>query len=352
MIDEINGRYINLEKEVTDKYAPSLEEITATYNTSSEAVNTKYDALEEAISKKYKELEASLKTKKNDLSVAENKEFFANGLSKKYYTLSDQISEVNEQIRNLDKDKDNEIRNNESLRNEELATLENTKSSSLSTIENNKNAELNRLKEKKNLELIGVNRRNTDKTEKVTIGVTKIVSGGVIILLPLLYLVIVYNKLTNLSNIVKEKWSQVEISLKRRSDLIPNILESVKGYSKHEKKAFESITKARSNVVKAKGKEEEIEANTNLNNELTKFLMIIENYPELKANTNFMDLQTSLKQIENDISECRGLYNKAVLHYKNKLEMFPSNIVANVFDFKPELFFDFAGEDGVRISFD
>ena len=151
--------------------------------------------------------------------------------------------------------------------------------------------------------------------------------------------------MTHLSNLVKEKWSQVDIFLKQRTDLIPNIVESVKGFTGHEKSTLTNITKARNQVIKATTKEEEIEANKNLSNAINKLLFLQEDYPELKANTNFMNLQENLKEIENNISYARQIYNKAVLKYKNKLEMFPSNIIADIFNFKPELFFTIDSDD-------
>ena len=155
-----------------------------------------------------------------------------------------------------------------------------------------------------------------------------------------LYFISTYNTLVSLRNKVKDQWSQIEVLLKRRSDLIPNLVETVKGYAKHESETLEKVIQARNRVVAAKTTEEEIKANGELSACLGRLMAVSESYPELKANTNFLDLQNNLKETEDKIQYSRQFYNDAVLKYKNKLEMFPSNIVASLFKFKPETFFE------------
>lgn len=340
LIDEINAKYITLEKEAVEKYNPSIEEINNNYNKSETEIKKKYDDLEEAIKDKYDKEEVKINNEINNNKVLQNQEFFANGLSKKYYELSDKGTELYKQKSELDSKEREEIRNNTSLENKELETIKENRESELNTIEDNKEKELQRLSEKKTNEINAINNQNVDKTSTKNSGIIRIVIGIVIILIPLVYIILVFNKLTHLSNSVKEKWSQVDVFLKQRADLIPNIVEAVKGYSKHEKGTLSEVTKARNKVINASTKEEEIEANKDLSNVVTKIFALQEDYPELKANTNFMDLQDNLKEIEDSISLSRQLYNKSVLKYKNKLEMFPSNIVASIFNFKPELFFE------------
>ena len=168
---------------------------------------------------------------------------------------------------------------------------------------------------------------------------------GAIVLLILLFLGTTYNSLVSLRNKVKDQWSQIDVLLKRRTDLIPNLVETVKGYAKHESETLENVIAARNKVVEAKTTEEEIKADGELSRALGRLMAVAEAYPDLKANTNFLDLQANLKETEDKIQYARQFYNDAVLVYKNKLEMFPSNIVAGIFGFKPEAFFEASEAD-------
>lgn len=149
-----------------------------------------------------------------------------------------------------------------------------------------------------------------------------------------------YNSLIQLKNSVKDQWAQIDVHLKRRADLIPNLVETVKGYAKHEKDTLEAVINARNRVVSATNSIDEMTANNELTGALSRLFALTEAYPELKANTNFMDLQSNLKDTEDKISFARQFYNDVVLKYKNKIEMFPSNVVASIFGFKPEPFFE------------
>ena len=174
-----------------------------------------------------------------------------------------------------------------------------------------------------------------------------------IIVLVALFFGSTYNSLVKLRNMVKDQWSQIDVLLKRRADLIPNLVETVKGYTKHESETLEAVINARNRAVSAQGAEAEMKANGELTGALNKLFALAESYPDLKANTNFMDLQNNLKDTEDKISYARQFYNDAVLKYKNKLEVFPSNIVAGMFGFKPEPFFE-ANEterENVKVSF-
>lgn len=162
----------------------------------------------------------------------------------------------------------------------------------------------------------------------------------VIVVLIALWMISTYNSLVQLRNSVKDQWSQIDVHLKRRADLIPNLVETVKGYAKHEKDTLEAVINARNKAVSATNATEEMQANNELTGALTKLFALVESYPELKANTNFMDLQANLKDTEDKISFARQFYNDTVLKYKNKLEVFPSNLVAGIFGFKPEPFFE------------
>ena len=167
----------------------------------------------------------------------------------------------------------------------------------------------------------------------------------VVVVLIAMWVVSTYNSLVQLRNAVKDQWAQIDVHLKRRADLIPNLVETVKGYAKHEEGTLEAVINARNKVVSASNAEEEMNANNELTGALSRLFALTEAYPELKANTNFMDLQNNLKDTEDKISFARQFYNDVVLKYKNKLEVFPSNVVASIFKFQPEPFFEASEAD-------
>jgi LemA protein len=183
-----------------------------------------------------------------------------------------------------------------------------------------------------------------------------IVLGIVIVVLAavLVFFIGNYNALIQLRNRVKDQWSQIDIQLKRRFDLVPNLVETVKGYTKHEKETLENVVKARNAYQTAKTPEEQMKADGELTKTLTKLFALAEAYPDLKANDNFMELQTELSNIEEKISASRQFYSDSVLNYNNKVQMFPSNIVASIFGFKEEKFFEAQTEEreNVKVKFD
>lgn len=160
-----------------------------------------------------------------------------------------------------------------------------------------------------------------------------------VIILLVFYGIGVYNKLVNSRNKVKDQWAQIDVQLKRRADLIPNLVETVKGYTKHEKNTLTEVIEARNKFVSAGSINEEIEANNQLTGALNKLFALSESYPELKANQNFISLQNDLKDTEDKISYARQFYNDTVLTYNNLVQMFPSNIIANMFKFEVYEFF-------------
>jgi len=184
-------------------------------------------------------------------------------------------------------------------------------------------------------------------------GMIVLIVVGVIVALLIMYVISTYNVLVKLRNRVKDQWAQIDVLLKRRADLIPNLVETVKGYAKHESETFEAVVAARNNFSNAKTVEEEIKADGELSRALGRLLAVAEAYPELKANTNFIDLQNNLRDSEDKIQYSRQFYNDAVLKYKDKLEVFPSNIIANMFGFKPEAFFqiDEASREVPKVQF-
>ncbi|MEN6336100.1 MAG: LemA family protein [Phycisphaerales bacterium] len=167
---------------------------------------------------------------------------------------------------------------------------------------------------------------------------------AVIVLLGILALVAIvaigiYNGLVGSRNQVDNAWAQIDVQLKRRHDLIPNLVETAKGYMKHERETFESITKARSAAMGAKSVPDIAKSEGQLADALSKFMLVVENYPELKANQNFLALQEELTGTENKIAFSRQNYNDQVLFYNNKIQMFPSNVIAGMFVFTKRDFF-------------
>lgn len=161
----------------------------------------------------------------------------------------------------------------------------------------------------------------------------------IIVVLIILWGVSVYNTLVKLRNRVKDQWAQIDVQLKRRFDLIPNLVETVKGYTKHESETLEAVIKARNSYVTASVPEEQMKADGELTQAVSKLFALTESYPELKANTNFQALQTELTETESKIASARQFYNDTVMVYNNKVSMVPSNIIAGLFKFKPEVFF-------------
>jgi len=168
--------------------------------------------------------------------------------------------------------------------------------------------------------------------------------GAIIVLIAVILIVLwvfgMYNGLVRLRNQVKNSWSQIDVQLKRRHDLIPNLVETAKGYMKHERETLEEITKARNLAVQAGSVAEHGKAESRLNSALSRFLMVVENYPDLKANQNFLALQEELTSTENKVSFARQFYNDQVMKFNTRIESVPTNIIANMFGFKPAEFFE------------
>jgi LemA protein len=150
----------------------------------------------------------------------------------------------------------------------------------------------------------------------------------------------VYNGLVRLRNQVRNAWSQIDVQLKRRHDLIPNLVETVKGYAGHEKQTLQDVIEARSKAVGATGVEQQSQAEMGLSAALGRLMVVVEQYPDLKANQNFLALQEELTSTENKIGFARQHYNDNVMTYNTKVESFPANIIAGMFGFTKEAFFE------------
>ncbi len=159
------------------------------------------------------------------------------------------------------------------------------------------------------------------------------------------WIVGIYNGLVGLRNQVKEAWAQVDVQLKRRYDLIPNLMETVKGYMSHERETLEAVTQARAAIGGAGGNmDQRMAAESGLTGALGRLFAVSEAYPDLKASTNFLALQEELTSTENKISFSRQFYNEVVMRMNNKVQMFPSNIIAGMFNFTAEKFFEIQDE--------
>ena len=162
----------------------------------------------------------------------------------------------------------------------------------------------------------------------------------IVIVVPFMYLKGTYNSLVTMDENIKGAWAQVENQLQRRYDLIPNYVETVKGYAAHEKDVFIQVTEARSKVAGAGNVQEKIEANNGLTSALSRLLVVVERYPELKANTNFIRLQDELAGTENRIAVERRRYNESVKEFNITIRRFPTNIIAGMFGFEKAAFFE------------
>ena len=179
-------------------------------------------------------------------------------------------------------------------------------------------------------------------------------TGGIaVVVIIVLWVISTHNKLVGLRNSVEDQWSQIDVQLKRRFDLIPNIVETVKGYATHEKETLEAVLRARNTFVTATTPEGEMEAENQVSGALTRLFALSESYPGLKADAIFSDLQNQLKETENKIAFARQFYNDTVLKYKNGIEVFPSSIVARIFGFKPRSFFEvsLSERENVKVKF-
>jgi len=182
--------------------------------------------------------------------------------------------------------------------------------------------------------------------------ITKIVI--IIAVVIVLWIILVFNRLVTLRNRTKEAWSDINVQLKRRYNLIPNLVETVKGYASHERQLFENVTKARTLAMQAQTVKEKGEAENMLSGTLKSLFAVVENYPDLKASTNFLELQRELRDTEDKIQAARRFYNTNVRDLNIKIESFPANTVANIFRFAKMDFFEIgeaAAREPVKVNF-
>ncbi|MFH1258147.1 MAG: LemA family protein [Candidatus Micrarchaeota archaeon] len=185
-------------------------------------------------------------------------------------------------------------------------------------------------------------------------GFIGLIVGGVVVIFVIM-VILIYNSLITLRNRIENAWSQIDVQLKKRYDLIPNLVETVKGYARYEKSVFETVTKARAMMANAGSVSEKANADNMLTGALKSLFAVAENYPTLKANENFKQLQEELSGIESKIAYARQFYNDSVLEYNTKIQSVPSNIIAGMFSFGKRDYFktETAQErEPVKVSFD
>lgn len=171
-----------------------------------------------------------------------------------------------------------------------------------------------------------------------------------IIILIIVYAFALYNSFVKLNNKVQEAFSTMDVYLKKRWDLIPNIVETVKGYAKHEKDTLKEVVELRNSTYDKMSDEEKIKTNEQLSSGINKIMALVEAYPDLKANENFKDLSNQLTKVEDDIANSRKYYNGIVRIYNNKVEMFPSNIFANIFGYKSKAMFEASANERENVK--
>ena len=180
-----------------------------------------------------------------------------------------------------------------------------------------------------------------------------VVIAGVIVVLLVLFLILMYNRLVGLRNKAENAWAQIDVQLKRRYDLIPNLVEAVRGYAAHERQTLEAVTQARANALNAQGAVAQAEAENMLTGALKSLFAVAEAYPDLKANQNFAALQDELATTENRIAYSRQYYNDAVQTYNTAIQTVPANFVAGMFGFRDREYFTAPEEERgpVRVQF-
>lgn len=322
-----NVKESNLIQKISEEEKSKLkQDINNDYQTDIDALEEKYKNLRADIVLKYDNKETEIKKRYDDL---------INYLDTKYKKQMGEEGWYEEQTKKSSEKSDYTMEEYDKIRtNDEEERLE------IKALEERKIREKDVLTETKENEIDKLKYLNNSKELIKAKGIKQILIGIIIVLIYFIIIFGMYNKLVKNKNKVSEKWSKIEVLLKRRNDLIPNIVEVVKGYTKHENNTLENVIEARNLSMNANDKNSSIKANNNLTNNINKLFMLTENYPKLQANDHFMQLQNQLKETEDKIAYSRIEYNKAVLNYKNTIETIPTNILASIFEFKSETFYD------------
>ena len=227
----------------------------------------------------------------------------------------------------------------QSKKNDEKSKLSREKSDKSLNFFTQKYEEKRSLSSLQNDEIEKLNNYNSERFSLIVKGVVKVSGALFIIAVFFIWILAQINKVIRSKNKVKESWAQIEVFLKRRYDLIPNIVSTIKGYTKYESKTLETVIEARTEALNTQDKAKEIELNNTISKDVNQILLLEESYPDLKANDNYLSLQEELRNTEDEISNAREGYNKSVLRYQNLIETIPTNIFSNILGYEDELFF-------------
>jgi LemA protein len=326
--NDLNTKYVNLYKQLDDKYIGLNNDLEKEYSDKEVAINKKYDDMKAEIEAKY------------------HKKMGEDG----WY--EEQVQMMNEESA-LSTPKTNEIMALISEKHVKENSLGSQKLDEKSALDDQKTNEEQLLNNKKNNELKNITSNKSLKKELKIAAYIYLFTGILLIVILIILNIKMFNKLIRLKNDVKKSWSSVEVLLKQRYDMIPNIVSVVKQYSKHEKTTLENIVKLRDSISQNDSKSNVIKANYKLNQDIQKILLLKEAYPELKSNDNFMKLQDELLDVENNIAEARLNYNNSVLKYQNVRLSIPTNLWAVIFNFNEEPYFGIKDteKENVKVTF-
>lgn len=308
-----------------DELSMKRDEIINEYNKLEEDLNNKYINLNSALDKEYSDLEAAVRNKYDQMETEIRSKYTKKMGEDGWY---DEQVQMQKEISALSNPKSNE-----------LSSLYSEKSEKKSNLFFSKSKEESELNNKEENELNSITNNASNKLNAKLVAFIYIIGGILILIYVFIINIKMINKLVKFKNNVKNSWSQVDVLLKQRYDMIPNILSTVKGYSKYEKSTLDSITKLRESINNNSSQNNIIKANYKLNQDIEKILLLKEAYPELKANSNYVELQKELLEIENKIADARTNYNNNVLKYQNTIMAIPTNLWASILNYKEEPYF-------------
>lgn len=306
----------NLIKKLTsDEITEEKNKITQKYLDLSKELDEKYIAKEAELDKEYEDKESTIDAKYN-------KQMLEDGWFEEQSKKNDEKSKLNRE---------------KSQKSLDLFTQKQSEKKALSDNEEDEIADLSEY--------------NSERSLLIIKGIFKIACAILIMAIFFGWVFAQINKVIRNKNRVKESWAQIEVFLKKRYDLIPNIVSTIKGYTSHESTTLEKVIENRTEALQTHDKAKEIELNKNISKDVNQLLLLGEAYPDLKANENYLSLQEELKNIENEIASARERYNKVVLRYQNTIQTIPTNIFASILGYKEELFFSTDDNETPTVSF-
>lgn len=357
-IESINTKYIEDLKSIDEEYLPKFETIEDTYKAKYEELDKKYNKDLKEYNSKYNKIEKDIKAKYEKKINALDSKYDVPMLNDNWYDL--QVKKMKEQSK-LREAMYDEIEEKTSSKSSDYSRIVSNKNKDERLIDSEKKNEIDNLnkqienkksslEELKEIDINNIKNTNSDKGSYTFKGLLLIILGLVIILLYPLYVVSSFNRLVKRENSVKEALSNIEVLLKRRFDLIPNFVETVEGYTKHEKSTLKEVIELRNGFNKAKNLDEEMKLNKDLSNNIQKIFAVVEKYPDLKADKNFIKLQDELLSTENGIAHARANYNRMVLKYQNYYESFPTILISKMFGFDNVEFFEIKSNEKENVK--